>query len=85
MYYLYILKSLNYNRRYIGISGNLEKRIVYHNSGNVSSTKVYLPWKIVYAESYPTKKEARIREIFLKKTAKARIELFAKIDKAPIV
>jgi len=39
--------------------------------------------KLVYFEKFDNKKDARKREIFLKKTAKAREEIFEKINKAP--
>jgi len=79
MYYLYILKSLARNRHYIGITGNLENRLRKHNTGNVISTKPYRPWKLVSSEIFTDKTSARKREIFLKRTAKARKELFDKI------
>ena len=79
MYYLYVLQSLKADRKYIGISQNAEKRIIKHNNGGVRSTKAYRPWKIVYLEEFMTKKEARIREILLKKNGIKRSELFKDI------
>ena len=79
-YYLYILYSLVYKKHYIGITNNLEKRLNEHNAGKVFSTKPYGPYKLVYKEKYLNKTIARKREIFLKKTAKARTELFASIN-----
>lgn len=83
-YYLYVLKSLEYSRHYIGISADIENRLFKHNKGEVRSTKAYLPWKCVHLENFSDKKSARMREIFLKKNAKARKELFEKLI-APIV
>ncbi len=82
MHYLYILKSSAATRHYIGITGDIENRLAKHNSGSVTSTKAYRPWQLVYTESFVDKMAARKREIFLKKTNKARKELFDKIDKA---
>lgn len=65
-YKVYILKSLGYNRYYIGHSANIEKRISEHNSGKVHSTKTYKPWKIIYSEVKSNKKEAYAREIQIK-------------------
>jgi len=62
MYYVYILKSQKNNSYYIGSCKNLQGRIIKHNKGSVKSTKRYLPWQLVYYETYPTLKEARRRE-----------------------
>ncbi|MBI4094291.1 MAG: GIY-YIG nuclease family protein [Candidatus Liptonbacteria bacterium] len=83
MHYLYILVSLKAKRRYIGITENLEERIAKHNAGKVISTKAYKPWKLAYQEEFSDKTSVRKREIFLKKTAKARKDLFDKLDTAP--
>lgn len=63
---VYILKSLNYNRYYIGHSADAEKRLSEHNAGRVRSTKAYKPWKIVYFEVKSNKKEAYKREMQIK-------------------
>ena len=86
MYYLYVLKNQDAARHYIGITEDLKKRLVKHNSGSVRSTKAYKPWKMIHNEQFQKKTDARVREIFLKRTARARRELFDKIDKhGPIV
>ena len=82
MFYLYILKNQQ-GRHYIGITATIKKRLATHNNGGVRSTKSYRPWLLVYHESFESKKDARLRELFLKKTVKARKELFGKIELAP--
>ena len=82
-YYLYILKNEK-GRHYIGITDDLHKRLQKHNSGSVISTKAYRPWNMVHTEEFYGKTSARKRELFLKKTARARTELFEKID-GPVV
>lgn len=76
-WYLYVLASLKSPRHYIGITSDLENRLSKHNQGGVRSTKPYRPWQMVYTEKFANKTDARKREIFLKKTAKARQETFA--------
>ena len=68
MYYLvYFLESVsNPDRHYIGYTKNIKQRIKYHNLGQVKSTKKFKPWKLIYAELYLDKKDARGREKFLK-------------------
>ncbi|MFH0890463.1 MAG: GIY-YIG nuclease family protein [Candidatus Liptonbacteria bacterium] len=85
MYFVYILQSLKNGRYYVGSTDNVEQRVSYHNAGRVKSTKPHRPLKLVYSESFATNREAREREGFLKKTAKARKEIFAKIENAAIV
>jgi len=65
-YEVYILKSLNYNHYYVGHSADVEKRLFEHNSGKVRSTKAYKPWKIIFTEEKPNKKEVYAREMQIK-------------------
>lgn len=70
-YYVYVLRSLKFGRKYVGFTENLGKRLRQHNSGKTKSTKPYLPWKVLFYEVYETKVEALTREKFLK-TGKGR-------------
>ncbi|MCW1949266.1 MAG: GIY-YIG nuclease family protein [Candidatus Shapirobacteria bacterium] len=63
---LYILKSENFDRYYVGISANAQKRITEHNLGKTKSTKAHRPWKLIYTEQYPDYRLAREREKYLK-------------------
>ncbi len=62
MYTVYILLSEKDNKRYIGFTDNLERRILEHNSGKVKSTKNRRPLKIIYTEVYEFKTDAMKRE-----------------------
>ncbi|MCF8261257.1 MAG: GIY-YIG nuclease family protein [Melioribacteraceae bacterium] len=66
MFFVYVLRSLNYDRIYIGHTHNLENRIIEHNSGRTKSTKPYKPWELVYSENYESRDEAVRREKYLK-------------------
>lgn len=66
MYFVYVLFSHKLNKRYIGSSHNVEKRLIEHNLGKSKFTKAGIPWKLIYKESFLTNKEARKRELFLK-------------------
>jgi len=65
-YKVYILKSINCDRFYIGCTSDINKRILYHNSGRNKSTKPFKPWKIIYTEDFCKKTETYKREWFLK-------------------
>jgi putative endonuclease len=65
MYYVYILLLKNHNL-YKGSTDDLRRRFKEHNSGNVESTKNYLPAKLIYYEAYLLKSDAETREKYLK-------------------
>lgn len=73
MFSLYILKSVNYQKTYVGFTDNIDRRIYEHNSGQGTFTKRYKPWKLVYSEKYDTFELARTREKFFKSTAGRRL------------
>ena len=66
IYYVYILKSCVNKKYYIGCTGDIEKRIVAHNSGKTKSTKPYRPWELIHLENFSNKHEAYKREWYLK-------------------
>lgn len=66
MFYIYILRSLKNADLYVGFSEKLRNRFKSHNEGQVSSTKFYRPWELIYYEGYKHKKDAIIREKQLK-------------------
>lgn len=66
MYYVYILQSLKDEKFYIGSSGDLKRRIDQHQKGMVISTRHRRPLRLVCYEAYILKKEALLREKYLK-------------------
>ena len=47
MKYVYILQSISFpDNYYTGVTDDLEKRLKKHNSGDVSHTSKYRPWKL---------------------------------------
>lgn len=65
-YYVYVLKSANNWRFYVGMTSNIERRLKEHNAGYTKSTKAYRPWDLVFFETFSTRIEARQREKYLK-------------------
>ena len=66
MYYVYVLYSQKLNKRYIGSTKDINRRIKEHNFGKSNFTAAGIPWNLIYKESFPTNNEARKRELFLK-------------------
>ncbi len=61
-YYVYILLSKKDGKHYIGSTTNVEKRLLYHNTGKQKSTKYRIPFELIYHEKYDDKKIALQRE-----------------------
>ena len=78
VYSVYVLKSKKDNKRYIGITNNLERRIRQHNKGGVTSTKYRIPFKLEYKEEYLDRLTAHKRERYFKTSAGRRF--LSKID-----
>ncbi len=81
MYYFYMLRCVD-NSLYCGMTSNLQKRVIEHNSSGSRGAK-YLrakkPAKLVYQEKYPTLQSAMKREREVKKWPKAKKEELIKL------
>ena len=67
MFTVYVLYSINFDRLYIGYTGNLENRMLSHNFlGKKDWAIKYRPWIVIHTEEYPSKSEAMKRENALK-------------------
>lgn len=70
---LYILQSIKYGRMYIGITEKPAlERLREHNQKKVRSTKAYAPYRLIKTEQFATKREARQRELQLKRSGLLR-------------
>ncbi|MCK9426983.1 MAG: GIY-YIG nuclease family protein [Ignavibacteriaceae bacterium] len=74
MFHVYVLRSLKDGKRYIGFTSNIERRLLEHHSGDVSSTKNRRPLELIYSEDFSNKQEAEEREKFFK-SGQGRAEL----------
>jgi len=79
MFYTYLIKSKNKKWFYIGSTKDLKQRFKDHNNRRVKSTKAYIPFTLIYYESYSTYKLARKREIELKKKGQQKEILFKRL------
>ena len=73
-YFVYLIG--NYRKlkltTYVGYTNNLKKRMDLHNNGKGAKFTRGRNWKLIYYEEYPTKKEAILRECYIKKNKKLR-------------
>ncbi|NAS29483.1 GIY-YIG nuclease family protein [Flavobacteriaceae bacterium R38] len=72
MYFVYVLYSPSFDRYYIGMTQDYEKRLKEHNNGKTKSTKAFKPWEIIYKEIFNSREEAIDREKYLKSAAGRR-------------
>jgi len=67
MYIVYILKSKKDSSKfYIGITNNLQRRLIEHNSSNAGYTLHYQPWEVEIYIVFKNKKLAENFEKYLK-------------------
>ena len=72
MTYVYILESLSDSQRfYVGITSDLRARLRKHNSGGVSHTSKFAPWRIKTYVAFDNREQAFSFERYLK-TASGR-------------
>lgn len=66
MFYVYTLKSENFDEIYTGFTKDLKKRMIDHNSGKSSHTKKFKPWKLITYTAFENEPAARAFEKYLK-------------------
>jgi putative endonuclease len=66
MYYVYVIKSLQDKKLYIGYTKDLKNRLIMHNNGNVKVTKTRRPFVLLFYEAFKNKKDAILDEKFFK-------------------
>ncbi len=73
MFYNYVLHSIRYGNLYIGRTSNLKKRLIEHNKGLNRSTRLYIPWRLIYYEACLHYSDAERREDYLKTNQGGRL------------
>lgn len=75
--YVYVLGSMRANdrRTYVGWCVDLNQRVTAHNAGRGARSTRGRVWVLLYAERYPTRREAMSREVFLKRDRPFRAAL----------
>ena len=57
---------------YVGYTNNLKKRLELHNNNKGAKFTKGRKWKLIYKETFKTKKEAIYREYYIKKNRSIR-------------
>ena len=73
-YFVYLIGNYRKTKliTYVGYTNNLEKRVNSHNSGKGAKFTRGKNWKLIYHEKYQTRREAMLRESYLKNNRKLR-------------
>jgi len=67
MHHVYIIRSIKYpEKKYVGKTTNLKKRISDHNCGTTTHTKKYKPWELVVCVTFKDELKAIEFEKYLK-------------------
>jgi putative endonuclease len=75
MFIVYILYSVSGQKTYCGYTADIQRRLMEHNTTEFKGfTLRYRPWTLIHTEEYETKREAMLREKFLK-TGRGREEI----------
>ena len=67
-FYVYVLRSIDKDFIYVGVTANLKKRFSEHNNKEELSTKHYAPFELIFYEAYRNEKDAKRREEYFKTT-----------------
>lgn len=66
-------------RTYVGWCVDLDQRLTAHNKGAGARSTRGRVWVVLYAERFPTRREAMSREVSLKRDRKFRALLLASL------
>jgi putative endonuclease len=66
MFDVYVIRSVNRNYLYVGLTNNFERRFKEHNKEQNRTTKPYAPFVLVIKEIFSTRIKAREREKYFK-------------------
>jgi len=62
LYYIYIIRSEDKQRYYVGSTENVENRLLQHNAGKSTSTRAGIPWVLIHTKTFASRSEAVQRE-----------------------
>ena len=83
MAFVYMIRDQN-NRLYVGVSIKPNKRLFDHNHNAGANFTSHGNFEIVFLEEYPDLKEARQREIQIKKWRREKKEVLIECYKAKL-
>jgi putative endonuclease len=62
LFFVYIIFSPGLDKFYVGYTGNLEKRLMEHNTGVSTYTSKSADWELKWVKEFSSREEAMIEE-----------------------
>ncbi|MBK9190254.1 MAG: GIY-YIG nuclease family protein [Crocinitomicaceae bacterium] len=66
---VYVIRSINTAKIYVGMATDIQKRLNEHNAGKSKYTSSFIPWELIYIEQIGNSQECRKREKYFKSAA----------------
>ena len=66
MHYVYLIKSSQTGKVYVGLTTDIDRRFKEHNRGKVGSTQSAMPWELATYVVFSNKEKAKDFEKYLK-------------------
>src|SRR2546422_5457821 len=66
IFYVYVLRSSQTGRRYVGSCENVDERLRRHNAGHSKATRHGIPWILVHSACFTNRAEAARKERYCK-------------------
>ena len=67
MFYIYAIASIEKNYIYVGLTKNINDRVLRHNKGRERTTRAYRPFELIFTETVNgSRSDARKREKYWK-------------------
>ncbi|GMU73889.1 MAG: hypothetical protein AMXMBFR44_0880 [Candidatus Campbellbacteria bacterium] len=82
MHVVYLIQNTVSHELYVGVTRDLKKRLVTHNSGAVTATRRSGEWVLIYAEAYRDEHDAREREHHLKQRGAAKRGVYERVRRS---
>jgi putative endonuclease len=65
--FVYILRSdRDRGRQYVGVTGDVDERLAWHNTGLSGHTRQHRPWRVIVSVEFPDERAALTFERYLK-------------------
>ena len=77
-YWVYILFSESNNSYYKGQTRDLDNRLLRHNNGYEKSTRLGIPWRLVWRTEFDNRSAAMVLEKKLKNLSRYKLQEFIK-------
>lgn len=83
-FFVYVIRSKVDGSYYIGQTRDVNTRLLQHNNSKSKYTNSHRPYELVYLEFFSSRKEAEVREKYIKKYGNTKNFLKSRVPSIPI-